>query len=491
MSQAQVCATVTAKTTRELRTRRDQAHGADLVELRLDTVRDLDLEGALAGRICPVLVTCRPTWEGGQFTGSEEERHGILRRALALGAEWVDLEWQGGFEALIAERHGRNIVLSSHDFERTPVDLDERYSAMRRCGVDVVKLAVRTHSASDVVRLLRLGRAKRREQVVLVGMGPVGVPTRLLPAHFGSCWTYAGDAVAPGQLPLRMLVEEFRCGEITDGTAIYGVAGAPIGHSLSPSMHNRGFAAIGRDAVYVPFEATGVDDLMMLTEALGVIGLSVTAPFKESILSYVGEVDPVGQRVGAVNTLKAVENGWEALNTDVPGFLAPLEARCGVRGVRASVLGAGGSARAVAVGLASLGAHVTVCARRSEQAAVVAELVGGTVGYWPPRQGSWDLLVNTTPVGTSPNVQETVVTASAMAGGKTVYDLVYNPGRTRLMREAEAAGCETIGGLEMLVAQALQQFEWWCGNAPPVELFRTAALETLSARDSANQEPST
>lgn len=491
MSQAQVCATVTAKTTRELRTRRDQAHGADLVELRLDTVRDLDLEGALAGRICPVLVTCRPTWEGGQFAGSEEERHGILRRALALGAEWVDLEWQGGFEALIAERHGRNIVLSSHDFERTPVDLDERYSAMRRCGVDVVKLAVRVHSASDVVRLLRLGRAKRREQVVLVGMGPVGVPTRLLPAHFGSCWTYAGDAVAPGQLPLRMLVEEFRCGEITDGTAIYGVAGAPIGHSLSPSMHNRGFAAIGRDAVYVPFEATGVDDLMMLTEALGVIGLSVTAPFKESILSYVGEVDPVGQRVGAVNTLKAVENGWEALNTDVPGFLAPLEARCGVRGVRASVLGAGGSARAVAVGLASLGAHVTVCARRSEQAAVVAELVGGTVGYWPPRQGSWDLLVNTTPVGTSPNVQETVVTASAMAGGQTVYDLVYNPGRTRLMREAEAAGCETIGGLEMLVAQALQQFEWWCGNAPPVELFRTAALETLSARDSANQEPST
>ena len=278
---------------------------------------------------------------------------------------------------------------------------------------------------------------------------------------------------------------------MTDGTAIYGVAGAPIGHSLSPSMHNRGFAAIGRDAIYVPFEAAGVDDLMMLTEELGVIGLSVTAPFKESILRYAGEVDPVGQRVGAVNTLKAVENGWKALNTDVPGFLAPLEARCAVRGVRASILGAGGSARAVAVGLASRGAHVTVCARRSEQAAVVAALVGGTVGSWPPRQGSWDLLVNTTPVGTSPDVQETVLTASAMAGGRTVYDLVYNPGRTRLMREAVASGCETIGGLDMLVAQALQQFEWWCGNAPSAELFRTAALETLSARDSARQEPST
>ena len=476
---AQLCATVTAATTAELRARRDEACDADLVELRLDTVRDLDLEGALADRTRPVLVTCRPVWEGGQFTGSEDERHAILRRALELGADWVDLEWRGGFEALIAERRGRNIVLSMHDFEGTPGDLEDRYRFMRGTGAEVVKLAVRSRSAGDVVRLLRLGRACRGERLALVGMGPAGVPTRLLPAHFGSCWTYAGEAVAPGQVCLSEMVHRYRFKRTSASTVVYGVAGTPIGHSLSPPMHNAGFEAAGLDAVYVPFEAVDADDLMVLADALGVAGLSVTAPFKESILDHVRHVDALGRQVGAVNTVRADHEGWVGLNTDVPGFLAPLDARGDPRGVRSTVLGAGGAARAVAVALASRGAKVTVCARRPERAAVVAQLAGGTVGTLPPRPGSWDLLVNTTPVGTAPGVTATPVPAASLRGGRTVYDLVYNPGRTRLLREATTAGCETIGGLDMLVAQAVRQFAWWSGTRPSAELFRTAAVTAL------------
>ena len=483
MSSAQLCATVTADTTVELRARRDEAScadGADLVELRLDTVRDLDLEGALADRTRPVLVTCRPVWEGGEFTGAEDERHAILRRALELGADWVDLEWRGGFEALITERQGRNIVLSMHDFESTPDDLDDRYRAMRGTGAEVVKLAVRSRSAGDVLRLLHLGRARREESLVLVGMGPAGVPTRLLPGHFGSCWTYAGDAVAPGQVSLSEMVHRYRFKRISASTVVYGVAGAPIGHSLSPPMHNAAFEAAGLDAVYVPFEATDADDLMALANGLGVAGLSVTAPFKESILDHVHDVDVLGRKVGAVNTLRADNGGWTGLNTDVPGFLAPLDARGALSGVRSTVLGAGGAARAVAVALGSRGAEVTVCARRPDRAADVARLVGGTVGALPPRQGSWDLLVNTTPVGTAPAVMQTLVPGASLSGGSTVYDLVYNPARTRLLREAEAAGCETVGGLDMLVAQAVRQFEWWSGSLPSAELFRTTALAALA-----------
>ena len=482
---AQLCATVTAETTAELRARRDEASyadGADLVELRLDRVRDLDLEGALADRTRPVIVTCRPVREGGKFAGSEQERHAILRRALELGAEWVDLEWRAGFEALIAKRQGRNIVVSTHDFEGTPGDLEDRYRAMRRTGAEVVKLAVRSRSAADVVRLLRLGRAHRGERLVLVGMGSCGMPTRLLPAHFGSCWTYAGEAVAPGQVCLSDMVHRYRFKRTSAATVVYGVAGAPIGHSLSPPMHNAGFEAAGLDAVYVPFEATSADDLMALADALGVVGLSVTAPFKESILGHVRHVDALGRQVGAVNTLRAGHKGWVGLNTDVPGFLAPLDAHGIVSGVRSTVLGAGGAARAVAVALASRGATVTVCARRPERAAGVARLAGGTVGGLPPRPGSWDLLVNTTPIGTAPGITQTPVPAAALCGGKTVYDLVYNPGRTRLLQEAAAAGCETIGGLDMLVAQAVRQFEWWSGRRPPAELFRAAALIALAAR---------
>jgi 3-dehydroquinate dehydratase/shikimate dehydrogenase len=432
--------------------------------------------------MCPVIVTCRPAWEGGRFTGSEEERHGILRRALALGAEWVDLEWRGGFEALIAERGGRNIVLSMHDFEKTPGDLEDRYRAMRATGAEVVKLAVQSRSATDVVRLLHLGRASEPERLILVGMGPIGVPTRLLPAHFGSCWTYAGDAVAPGQISLSDMVNRYRFKATSGSTAIYGVAGAPLKHSLSPPMHNAGFEATGIDAVYVPFEATNVDDLMTLVDALGVAGLSVTAPFKTSIMGRLREIDGLVRQVGAVNTLRADREGWVGLNTDVPGFLAPLEARGGVEGLRSTVLGAGGAARAVAVALANRGSAVTICARRPNQAAVVAELVGGVVAILPPPTGSWDLLVNTTPLGTTPDVTGTPVPVSALQGGCTVYDLVYNPGRTRLLREAKAAGCETIGGLDMLVAQAIRQFEWWSGVRPPTELFKTAAMTALETR---------
>ncbi len=482
MSQARLCATVTAETTAELRAARDAVHGADLVELRLDGVRDPDVEGALAGRSAPVLVTCRPVWEGGRFNGSEEERGRILRRALELGADWVDLEWRGGFDRLIAGRLGRNVVLSMHDFEATPADVESQYRAMRATGAEIVKIAAYSRSAADVVRLHRLGRNSRPEQVVLVGMGPIGVPTRLLPAHFGSAWTYAGDGVAPGQIPLSDMIGRYRCDRVSASTAVYGVAGAPIAHSLSPVMHNAGFADAGIDAIYVPFEATGAGDLMELVQALGVKGLSVTAPFKESILEYVGDVDPVGRQTGAVNTLRADGDGWRGLNTDVAGFLAPLEAHGGVDGLRCCVLGAGGAARSAAVGLAGRGGAVTVCARRPERAAEVAALAGGAVGALPPPLGSWDLLVNTSPVGTAPHIDDTPVPAEALAGGSTVYDLVYNPARTRLLRDAEAAGCRTIGGLDMLVAQAVRQFEWWCGTRPSTDLFLRAARAALAAR---------
>ena len=222
---------------------------------------------------------------------------------------------------------------------------------------------------------------------------------------------------------------------------------------------------------------------MTLADALGVAGLSVTAPFKESILDHVGNVDALGRQVGAVNTVRADGDGWIGLNTDVPGFLAPLDARGDVNGVRSTVLGAGGAARAVAVALASRGGAVTVCARRPERAAAVARLAGGTVGTLPPRRGSWDLLVNTTPVGTAPGVTATPVPATSLGVGGTVYDLVYNPAWTRLLREAAAAGCDTIGGLDMLVAQAVRQFEWWSGSRPPAELFRTAALAALAVSE--------
>ena len=475
-----LCATVTGETTTELRLQRDRAVGADLVELRLDYVARPDVAGALADRRGPVIVTCRPTWEGGRFDGAEEERRRLLAQALERGAEYVDIEWRAGFDDLIRGRRGRNIVVSTHDFARLPDDLDDRYRAMRATGAEVVKVAAAVGSLGETLTLAALGGQGRPDAGrVVIGMGAAGVPSRVLAGRFGSCWTYAGDGVAPGQLTLDVLRDQFRFHAIAASTKVYGVLGAPIGHSVSPAMHNAGFAAAGMDAVYLPLEARDMDDFVRFAEAVGVRGVSVTAPFKEEAAARVTRMDGVSRRVGAVNTVRLDPDGWRGTNTDVPGFLEPLDGRVVLAGTRAVVLGAGGAARGVAMALGEEGVAVTVCARNVERAAAVAGAVGGASGPLPPPPGSWDLLVNTTPLGTFPDVDVTPM-PGATFDGRLVYDLVYNPPTTRLMADAAAAGCDTIGGLDMLVAQAARQFEWWTGQRPPAGLFRDAAERALA-----------
>ena len=473
-----LCVTVTADTTSELRARRDAAGEGDLVELRLDSVRDPDVAGALADRRCPVIITCRPVWEGGWFKGTEEKRRALLAEALNLGAEYVDIEWRAGFDDLVRSRRGRNIVLSMHDFGGTPADLVDRFRAMRATGAQVVKLAVLAKRLCDTLPLLAIGReASPSAPTSVIAMGAAGLASRVLAARFGSCWTYAGDGVAPGQINAARLLNEFRFRNVTSTSGVYGVVGVPLIHSLSPAMHNAGFGALGHDAVYVPFEAANVEDFVSFADTLGVRGASVTAPFKRELFERVGEAGATSRAVGALNTVRIDGRRWQGLNTDVPGFLEPLE-RFDLAGARAAVLGAGGVARAVCVALASCKAKVAVYARDAARAAEVARLAGGTAHPIPPSPGSWDVLVNTTPVGTYPHVEQMPISGVAL-DGRLVYDLVYNPLKTRLLAEADAAGCQTIGGLEMLVAQAERQFKWWTGRRPEAGLFKAAALRRL------------
>ena len=480
---AKLCATVTGATTDELRAGRDAAADADIVELRLDFAREVDVAGVLADRSCPVLVTCRPVWEGGHFQGSEEERQRVLARAHQLGADYVDVEWRAGFDRLVDVDNGRRIVLSAHDFRQVPDDLDDQFREMRATGAEVVKVAVQTDALSDLVTLRDFGRRHQTEGAstqVVIGMGAAGIPSRVLPDLFGSCWTYAGQGVSPGQLELSQMLNEFRVRALTTEAKLFGVVGSPLSHSLSPVMHNAGFEEIGLDAVYLPLEATDVDDFEQFATAFDVCGASVTAPYKESVFSKIASTDELSQRVGAVNTITIDRAGWRGINTDVPGFLAPLHGRINLSGCRATVLGAGGAARGVATALGDAGAVVTICARSVEKSAEVARLVGGRTTPMPPQPGTWDLLVNTTPIGTSPNDDASPMAETGF-GGTLVYDLVYNPPVTRLLADATAAGCSTIGGLDMLVAQAERQFTWWTGVSPGPHTFRDAAQRRLQA----------
>ena len=483
MERTRICVTVTGRTLDELRRARRAAEaGADLVELRLDSMVTPDPAGALDGRLRPAIVTCRPSWEGGWFAGSEDERRTILEIASSSGAEFIDVEAAAPFASdLIRARSGRGVVVSRHVFGAPPSDVEAAYEALHATGAEVVKLAYEVTSLNDVLPLFDIADKHRDDSSshVLIAMGPAGTVSRVLAGRLRNRWTYAGDAISPGQMPADRLLRDFSFRRIRPDAALFGVVGKPIAHSLSPVMHNAGFEAIGLNAAYLALEARDAEDFVMFARATSLRGVSITAPFKVALMSHVDEVDPMAQRVGAINTVIVHDGRWIGANTDVDGFLTPLVNRIHLKRIRASILGAGGAARAVAVALAEQGAEVTICARRPGAAAAIADLVSGQVGRFPPNAGTWDVLVNTTTAGSEANPENPI--AGAELDGEIVFDLVYRPVETQLLAAAREAGCLTIGGLEMLVAQAERQFELWTGQRPPAGLFQSRAALALNA----------
>jgi len=271
-----LCETVTGDTMAQLLAARNAAAGVDMVELRLDGVKDLDVEGALHQRRGPVIATCRPAWEGGRFDGSEDQRRAVLGRAFAAGAEYVDVEWRAlqqaqggaGFEALVQANRSR-VVLSSHDFTGVPGDLCTRVRAMRGTGTAVIKVAVTAARLADTLPLLDIARAG---DAVVIGMGTAGVPSRLLATRFGSRWTYGGNAVAPGQMPAVRMIDDYRFRSITGQTSVYGLAGEEALTSGIPATRNAAFAAAGDDAVCVPLPVADAADIQAFADALGLSG---------------------------------------------------------------------------------------------------------------------------------------------------------------------------------------------------------------------------
>jgi 3-dehydroquinate dehydratase/shikimate dehydrogenase len=473
-----LCVTVTGTTMAELRARRDDVHDADLVEMRLDGVADPDPAGAVADRRLPVILTCRPAREGGRFDGSEEERCRILTACARSDAEFVDVEWQAEFDEVVRAREGRGVVLSMHDFSGMPADLEARLAAMVSTGVDVVKVAVTVSKLSQNATLLDISRRMPQGRTLLLGMGEAGVVTRVHAARFGSPWTYAGAGVAPGQLTAEQMTREFGFSRVQSSTAIYGLIGQPVHHSLSPAMHNAAFEALAIDAVYLPLCPADMDDVLRFASAFEVQGVSVTAPFKTDALRLADDVTEKARMTGAANTLSFTGGIIRADNTDLEGFLAPLAGTV-LAGRRVAVLGHGGAGRSVAVALRGQHADVTLYGRTPDRAATVAAELGVAAGSRPVPQGSWDLLVNATPVGTFPLVGDVAFPEACFDGG-VVYDLVYNPPETALLSAARQAGCRTIGGLDMLVAQARAQQERWGGRTPAADVVRDAALWKLS-----------
>lgn len=486
-----ICVTLTEETTASLASRMaDLAGTADLFEIRADRVLDLDLLALLRARTRPLVLTCRAVSQGGSWPDEDPRRGLALLEGAKRGFDYVDVEHGSGLAHVLQEKAGHGLIVSHHDLAGTPERLDALYSAMRGEGADIVKIAVTPRSISDVGRLLALAERVGRGDgppLIAIALGPMGIITRVAAGRYGAPFTYAaaepGAEAAPGQLPAAQMAELFRVRAVGPRTRVYGLLGENVTRSLSPALHNTAFQAIGLDAVYVPLQAEALPPFIEAMPALGLAGFSVTQPYKTGILRYVDQLDDVAAACGSVNTVVRDGGRLRGSNTDGAGVVGPLRRRTRLEGKRVVILGAGGAARAAAFALRAEGARVTVLARDPGQAAPVAAAVScahgalGDLGSYP-----WDILVNATPVGGHTQPGLSPVPKALHRPGTIVFDMVYDPLETPLLREAQDAGCTIVDGLEMLLAQAALQFERWTGRPAPLEAMKSAALFLVQER---------
>ena len=497
MNKGKICISICAKTAAELFQKISSAEPlADVVELRFDCLAPADADTALESlpKISKqYLITYRPSEEGGLRVLPLSARLMFWKRAIkALGNHNFIVDHETDIEFPFGV-NGSRTIRSIHFFGDSPEDLRSVYFEMSEAFEGIVKIAANCSDITDAIKIWKLIQAAQIEdgEVIPIAMGEPGKWTRILgPAH-GAYMTYAaleaGETTAPGQITAADMIDVFRVRELDRETKVYGIVAGDTGYSISPWMHNAGFKAAGQNRVFVPLQVANIDEFIrrMIKENsreidLNFGGFSVTNPHKRSIIPHLDEIDETAAAIGAVNTVKIEGGKLNGYNTDAAGFIAPLKKAFGdLKDARVRVVGAGGAARACVYALKQEGAQVSVLARDISKAAALADEFQATVGK--PDEIGCDILVNCTPLGTKGGGEDgTIATADKLADVKLVYDLVYNPTETRLIREAKEAGVPVLGGMEMLIAQGARQFEIWTGASAPLEAMASAVKKKLN-----------
>jgi 3-dehydroquinate dehydratase/shikimate dehydrogenase len=486
-----VCAVVATGTAREaMRQFRLATRYTRTIELRLDWLRsDGERKRFLAAlrrrprKGLTLLATCRRILGGGKLAGGAETELYWLTQAREAGCEWCDLEIET-LRDLPGQSARRlpvppKILLSFHDFERTPA-LPARLVHARRGEADAIKIATRARTISDSLRVLRLAHSSK--DMVSVPMGEIGLPARLLALRERSALAYApvAESTAPGQASLHDFKRLYRADAITHNTKIYGVIGNPVSHSLSPLLHNTGFVAAKRDASYFPFLVENLKEFLQAIPEFGLCGFSVTIPHKQAIIKHLAGCEPIAEKIGAVNTVVVGKGGkLHGSNTDYLGVLRALEGKLRLRNSRVLIFGAGGSARAAAFALVNAGAEVLICARREAAARELSRACGGQViGRRHLASACFEVIVNATPVGMCPHAGTSPLSPREL-NCKIVLDLIYRPLRTELLRVAAHKGIRAISGVEMFLAQGYAQWELWTGKSAPEREMRRAVTVKL------------
>ncbi len=476
-----ICLTLSGPTIEHnLKEVRDNRPYIDICELRLDLLSPEEVKKAYRFPSLvdiPVILTCRRVLDGGKAKGQERTRRNLLISTLENGNfSYVDIEddvKKTDVEEKAREK-GVKIIRSFHDFEGVPEDIFSHILSLSKRG-DIAKIAVTPRSTSDIITLFRINNELRDVPKIVIGMGEWGVCTRILYKKMGSILTFGCSvkAIAPGMISVKSLKELYRADRVDDRTGIYGVVGNPVGHSLSPMIHNPGFHRINYNAIYVPFLAESIRSFLMLAELLRMRGFSVTVPFKVDIVKYLGNITREVKQIGSCNTVIRVPNMWKGTNTDYYGFLAPIENDLDNGKIKtALVLGAGGAADAICWALTNRGVKVTILNRTVEKAHDLARKSNSqydSLENAKKYEGWADLIVQTTKVGLN-SEKDNPIPNFSFTGKEIVYDIIYEPRYTALLKEAEKKGCSLRFGLDMLFSQGKLQFEAFTGYHYPKDL---------------------
>ncbi len=470
----------------------------DLIELRadcLDPSEKFILRSFPERAGLPCILTVRRRSDGGFFEDGEGVRLVMIAKALTYARAdasanfaYVDLESDFHMTAIeeACRTFGTRIIRSRHYTEGMPDDLDAAWEPLAQEEDEIPKLAVTPRSAADLGRLISWNATLPKRERLVIGMGEYGVPSRILAQQLGSlfCYTSAGGGglpiAAPGHLTASNFINTYRAKETGPASSLYALlGGVPILNSLSPQLHNSAFRAMGKDALFFPMPSESIEVALRDMELLGVKGAAITVPLKEDVLPYLASVSTDVQRIGACNTLISTDKGWAGYNTDADGFeRSALEflGREDFKGLRVTLIGAGGAAKSVALSLSRKGAECVILNRTISVARQLARKYGFIWGPLDDRaldivSKYSDLIVQATSAGMAGGVQGDPLEFYEFSGKEKVFDLIYKPEKTALLARAEAAGCQTINGYKMLRYQASGQYKLWMSEIPPRDLY--------------------
>jgi 3-dehydroquinate dehydratase / shikimate dehydrogenase len=474
--------------------RREANGGESLLEFRLDYLPAPEQGPAVIRKFlasrpdCAVLATCRRHQNHGKFNGSIEDQIRILEGAIDAGARAVDVEIESAENAadrLEALRGHARLILSYHNFEGTPSP-EAVLRRMLRIPADGYKIVTTARKPSDNSRILGLAKAHPRTPLIVLAMGETGFPTRVLSPSVGSLFTYAApnasEGTAVGQVCARLMRHLYRVEKFTRAAKIYGVVADPVRHSISPAVHNRAFQSLRLDAVYLPFlvQPAQLKDFFALAAGLPVAGFSVTIPHKQKVLRYLNAVEPLARRIGAVNTVWKKAGKWRGANTDAPAVTVPLSRHLKLCKSSVLLVGNGGAARGAAYALVDSGAKLSIVGRNPDRVRSLAKSCGAEPLLKEQLdKRKFDAVVHATPLGMFPHPEECFFSGAIPAD--LVFDMVYNPMETTLIRRAVEQGLTVIHGLEMFLEQSARQFEIWTGATAPRAVMEKAAKEALAA----------